>query len=385
VFGYSGQDTLVLPTSADRVPRLRGQLVPRPVPYWPHSPQARDPEGVAAWIADAARYLVSYQRRARRGRVGEEPEFDRGLSPEPAFAGEEATLRILGRIDFGRRGWRIALGGAAAVAAGIAVSHRARRAAWLGAPRRSHRLSDWRQGMPDRHGTMIIAHRGGGGDANQSVHENTLDAFAAAIRAGVDAIELDLRRNADDELVVFHDASVRGVPFSRTTRDQVAALTGTLPPLLEEALDLIRGRAWLDLELKEAGYVERVMRVLDDRAEIAHCLVTSFLDHAIGAAKKINPDVRTGLLPGWRNPSVGVARLRRCGADYAVLHSALARPRVLARIHSAGFGCVVGGVNDDARLNRYLDDERVLGIITDRPRRALAIRGMPSWRLGKGE
>ena len=48
----------------------------------------------------------------------------------------------------------------------------------------------------------VIAHRG----ASAVERENTLEAFRAAVRLNADGIELDVRRTANDVLVVHHDA-----------------------------------------------------------------------------------------------------------------------------------------------------------------------------------
>jgi glycerophosphoryl diester phosphodiesterase len=49
---------------------------------------------------------------------------------------------------------------------------------------------------------LVIAHRG----APRLARENTVESFSAAVAAGAGAIELDVRRTADDHLVVHHDA-----------------------------------------------------------------------------------------------------------------------------------------------------------------------------------
>ena len=49
----------------------------------------------------------------------------------------------------------------------------------------------------------------GHGDESAANRINTLDAFARARAAGADGIELDLRRTADDQLVVIHDPQLR--------------------------------------------------------------------------------------------------------------------------------------------------------------------------------
>lgn len=51
---------------------------------------------------------------------------------------------------------------------------------------------------------LVIAHRGGAGLRP----ENTVEAFENAINIGVDMIELDVRRTADNKIVVIHDKTL---------------------------------------------------------------------------------------------------------------------------------------------------------------------------------
>ena len=98
--------------------------------------------------------------------------------------------------------------------------------------------------------TQIFAHRG----VATTQRENTLAAFAEAIEAGADGVELDVRRTADGALGVHHDASIAG-------RGPIAELSvGLLPrhvPLLVEALEACGGLT-INVELKnhptEPGY-----------------------------------------------------------------------------------------------------------------------------------
>ena len=50
----------------------------------------------------------------------------------------------------------------------------------------------------------LIAHRG----ASHAAPENTLAAFAAAMDAGADGVELDVRATRTGEVVVFHDPTL---------------------------------------------------------------------------------------------------------------------------------------------------------------------------------
>ena len=51
---------------------------------------------------------------------------------------------------------------------------------------------------------LKIGHRG----ARAYEPENTLRSFKKALEFGVDAVELDVRRTKDDEIVVIHDATL---------------------------------------------------------------------------------------------------------------------------------------------------------------------------------
>ena len=52
----------------------------------------------------------------------------------------------------------------------------------------------------------MLAHRG----ASRAAAENTPEAFRLALGLGADGVELDVRRSARGELVVFHDPSSAG-------------------------------------------------------------------------------------------------------------------------------------------------------------------------------
>jgi len=55
-----------------------------------------------------------------------------------------------------------------------------------------------------RHHYIVVSQRGD----HEHAPENTLAAFANAIKAGVDYVEIDLRTTFDSQLVIMHDASV---------------------------------------------------------------------------------------------------------------------------------------------------------------------------------
>lgn len=110
---------------------------------------------------------------------------------------------------------------------------------------------------------VVISHRG------EHLHhpENTLPAFQAAIEAGADFFEVDVRTTSDGKLVLMHDESVKrttnGTGLVREmTFAQVRALdagskfsssfTGTRVPTFDEALELAQGRIGVYVDTKDA-------------------------------------------------------------------------------------------------------------------------------------
>jgi glycerophosphoryl diester phosphodiesterase len=222
---------------------------------------------------------------------------------------------------------------------------------------------------------LVIAHRGAWGAAVPNAPaENTLEAFEAAIVLGVDMIELDVRRTRDGQLVVFHDARVKGVLTSSLAYDALKTRhTKGHPPLLKDVLELTRDRIALNLEIKEAGYVADTIALLRPFG-LERCLVSSFLDDAVREAKALAPQLRTGLLVGAGFRKALSARLPATGADCLVLHRRLADATALAKAQAAGVPCVVWTVNAPRALDRYLGHAAVEGVITDRPALALQRR-----------
>ena len=125
----------------------------------------------------------------------------------------------------------------------------------------------------------VIGHRG----AAAYAPENTLESFRLALELGAEALELDVRRSADGEAMVFHDATLERTtdgtgPLTAQTRAALATLdagyrftdhqgrfpfrgTGLRIPTLRE---VIARFPWVPLmvELKERevqGAVERVL------------------------------------------------------------------------------------------------------------------------------
>lgn len=142
---------------------------------------------------------------------------------------------------------------------------------------------------------LIIAHRGAVGPAR----ENTLEAFRRAIDLGADMIEFDVRRTRDGRHVIHHDPDISGKPIGHLDLPDIRALarsTGFHVPGLEEALHLSRGRIGLDIELKEEGYEQEIVRLVTGALRTEDFIVSSFHAGSIERIRQCRAGVRTGLI-----------------------------------------------------------------------------------------
>ena len=129
----------------------------------------------------------------------------------------------------------------------------------------------------------IYAHRG----AAAHHPENTRRSFAAAVEAGADALETDVRMTADGEIVVFHDAD-----GSRTC-EQSATLASTV---------------WSDVAQWDAGEGEHPM-LLSEMLETwpEHFVNIDIKDDSVAAARATLKVVRAA----GRQATVGLGSFHR--------------------------------------------------------------------------
>jgi glycerophosphoryl diester phosphodiesterase len=186
-------------------------------------------------------------------------------------------------------------------------------------------------------------------------------------------VELDVRRTRDRELIVFHDAERRRRPIASLTRSEIEDLAGVLPPLLEEALELARGRIALDVELKEDGYVGEVADLLSGfAASGGDLIVTSFVDRVLAQLTELTPQLRRGLLLK-RSIERAAERARACGATIVLPKMKLVDEGLLSELSAAGLAVIVWDFMP-AEHAALLSDMRISGVITDDVPAALAAR-----------
>lgn len=142
---------------------------------------------------------------------------------------------------------------------------------------------------------LLLGHRG-----TPTLHrENTLAGFQAALDAGLDGVELDVRRMQDGALVIHHDAHL---PDGRLLPGLHSDGRPDYVPTLDQALAWAADTgAYVNVEIKYevARPDDRVGRTLD--AIRAHGLtgrviVSSFNPWVLAAARRLAPQIERGLL-----------------------------------------------------------------------------------------
>lgn len=152
---------------------------------------------------------------------------------------------------------------------------------------------------------VYITHRGLF-DNNSSAPENSLAAFQKAVDAGY-GIELDVHLSADDQLIVFHDDSLKrmcGIDkavsacTSQELQQYTLANSQETIPLLSEVLDIVKGQVPLIIEVKPASNCTAVSAALADMMhgyDGLYCM-ESFHPAAVAWFRRNEPEVIRGQL-----------------------------------------------------------------------------------------
>jgi glycerophosphoryl diester phosphodiesterase len=242
----------------------------------------------------------------------------------------------------------------------------------------------------------LVAHRGD----SEHAPENTLPAFERAVALGVDALEIDVHRSADDVVFVFHDddtARITGAPgtIEARTRAEVAALDAgssftpdggvtfpfrgrgvNIPPLAEVLARFPALRLSIDAKTADAALAGALARTIREAGAERRVVVGSFSDAQSRRLAALLPEAcrflpqaaaalhvlaaRTGLpIPVSSLYHLAAVPRRHRGIEVVT-------PRTIAHFHRRGMPVHVWTV-DEADEMRALLDLGVDGIITNRP------------------
>lgn len=181
--------------------------------------------------------------------------------------------------------------------------------------------------MVKRNGPDVVAHRGD----SWSQPENTVAAIAAAVAAGVDAVEIDVRVTADGVPVLLHDATLgRCWGVDRRVADLTAAEVAAIRrgghgiPTLVEALDLFVGsEVRVMVDLPDDRQIPAVVAICRAHAAAGQ-VVWSGDPAALRQVVQLWPEAVAYVSPGVELPAamINVDATEITAADIAELHAA---------------------------------------------------------------
>jgi len=230
------------------------------------------------------------------------------------------------------------------------------------------------------HRIVKVAHRGGAGLAP----ENTLAAFRAGLGEQADALELDVHLSSDGELVVMHDPALARTTdaageVGQKTLAELRKLDASarwfgppigsqLIPTLQEVVDLAKGRASLQIEIKVKadgsrypGIESKVVETLRQSGMVDQAVVLSFDFPTLTTVRGLEPRLRTCALisraylqsVGKRGPAVVAAEISDLGAAFAGVDKSWLTEPLYKELRSRGLGVGVWTVDDPADMKRF--------------------------------
>lgn len=182
--------------------------------------------------------------------------------------------------------------------------------------------------------SQVTAHRG----SSAVTPENTLHSFRQAIIDQAGIAELDVQETADGVIMVMHDNNVlRTTGINKnmwevTSSELREASAGSWfspefqnerVPTLDEVLGLAKGYIKLKIEMKNNGHgkllAEKTVELIQAHGFEKECTVTSFDAKLLHTVKKLNPQIKTGLIMGQKTENIDVIMM---DSDFDVISAA---------------------------------------------------------------
>jgi len=236
----------------------------------------------------------------------------------------------------------------------------------------------WRR-LP-RRPVQISLHRG----ASRYAPENTLPAFAKAVRMGADYIEFDVRATRDGDFFLLHDSKLDRTtdgsgPISRASAEAVRRLSagvkfgesyaGVRIPTMDEFMGEFSGKVGFYFDAK--AIAPAALAEALERHNMIERTVVYQSPQYLAELKAINPKVRL-LAPLGKSEAFPqlLAALKPFGvdADWEILS-----PELIAQCHAAGVKVFSDALGGHERIEDYLQAIRwgIDVIQTDHPLRVI--------------
>ena len=213
---------------------------------------------------------------------------------------------------------------------------------------------------------LKIGHRG----ARAYETENTIQSFKRAIDLGANAIEFDLQRTSDGQLIVSHDDNLKRVfgqnkIIDNTPLEELKALTSDQIPTFMEALEFIDHKVEKILvEIKKIGYEAEIIARVENSGLHDRIIIVSFHEASLAEIRKLDGRIEAGFIyTRYKNPVAAAAKLE---AQYLLPLYSFTHTKNIEEAHKNGLKVLVWTVNSKEEADKY-KSKGVDGIASDKP------------------
>lgn len=230
---------------------------------------------------------------------------------------------------------------------------------------------------------FVVAHRGASGIAP----ENTLASFRQAILAGADMIEADVQITSDGLPIVFHDkflsrtsdgkGLIKDLTYSELKNADAGSwfsseYNGEHIPLLEEVLELIQDKSYLNIEVKNIEgnnldeRITSIIHTIRDYDYLQKTLFSSFYYNTLYQIKKTYPDIHTAAIRIPRDNRLPSEIAKEIGSEAFVCSLSELTPEVSRNIKRFGIYTGVYSIDTEDELNQVLQHQ-IKAVVTNHP------------------
>ncbi|HEY4313230.1 MAG TPA: glycerophosphodiester phosphodiesterase family protein [Pirellulales bacterium] len=217
----------------------------------------------------------------------------------------------------------------------------------------------------------VVAHRG----ASRVAPENTLPAFEAAVRLGVDMVELDYLHTADGVPVAFHDEELdrltnartfwggEKIPLATKTLAELKMLdagswfapqfAGTRIPTLEEAINAILPGS-LPLIERKSGDAATFVELIERKHCAARVAVMAFDWDFLRECHRLAPHLTLGALGEHDLTASQLDEITSFGAKFVGWNNEHLTKSFIDAIHERGLRASVWTVDDPRRAEELI-------------------------------
>lgn len=211
---------------------------------------------------------------------------------------------------------------------------------------------------------LKIGHRG----AKGYVAENTFASFLKGLELHVDGIELDVHLSFDKKVMVIHDETIdRTTSGTGFVKDSNAAdLQSFGIPSLEEIIDLVNEKCFINIEIKDANAASETLKLLEIY-NLKYFQISSFNWNVLEEISKLNSEIYLGVLTE-NNLENALAFAKKINAKSINPYYKLLNLEKVTLLHENGFEVFPWTVNDSSDIEK-MKSFNVDGIISDFPNR----------------